>query len=147
MPITVRTGLLAAVLAATALTGCDSPEPPPATPRPSTEVGGEQVVTTADFEARVRVVRWKDPSADVEPPYIVDVSVQVTRGSWEFTPERLRLIWADGSDHGPIADASERQGNGAWRVQYDHPAGVGFGNGARFVLVDSAGGVLATWTT
>jgi hypothetical protein len=151
---------VAAVLLA-ALAGCDAtgsstpgsqPTPGPAQST-ARRVGVEQPVSTAEFDALVIVAEREDPSPPPgDDPYMVDVTVAVTRGSWNFAPTLVRLIWSSGETHGPQENAPAPATLVAgqvktWRLRFDWPAAVGIREGAKVMVVGPSGQELATWLT
>ena len=117
-------------------------------------MGSALSIRTTTFDALIAVKPYVDPAPELgDAPYTVDVAVEVTRGAWSFGPGLVRLIYAGGAAKGPIADAAAdpttlRAGSSeTFRVPFEHPAGVGIGEGARITVTDTTGKALATWRT
>ncbi|MEV6347848.1 hypothetical protein [Actinoplanes sp. NPDC051851] len=119
-------------------------------------LGRTQDIRTPDLAAKVTVsLGWSPADEAGDPAYVIDVSVRVQRGTWQFGPSLVRLRYAGGTESGPIEGGSSPAGGmtlhtGAattWHIPYEHSAGVGIGQGATIIVVDESGTVLATWTT
>ncbi|GAA4602245.1 hypothetical protein GCM10023107_59680 [Actinoplanes octamycinicus] len=89
-----------------------------------------------------------------DPAYVVEVTVRVLRGSWEFGPGLVRLRYADGAtEKGPV-DGGGTPGartlhagvTRSWLVPFEHPAGAGVGTGAQ-VLIGAPDGAVLAWAT
>ncbi|AEV83455.1 hypothetical protein ACWT_2433 [Actinoplanes sp. SE50] len=147
-----RAILLFVALIGGLLAGCGSASPKaPAPALPAVTgthpVGSVQDLQTADSSVRVKVAA-AGAAAD---RYVVRVTVQVLRGTYEFNPVLLHLRDTTGADTGPVPGRS-RPATAftlhpgvtlSWRVPFPHPAAPD----AQVVLTSRSGTALAAWNT
>ncbi|MBT0770216.1 hypothetical protein KIH74_14845 [Kineosporia sp. J2-2] len=119
-------------------------------------IGTEQSIHTADFDARVAVTEVTDQDQEElgDPPYVVDVHVEMDRGDWTVLTSPIQFVYANGAVFDPIdvpgedgsPEVLEGESN-TWRFSYEASAGAGIGDGASVTIKSSQGKLLATWLT